>query len=184
MIVNIEFNQCRAIARHFNINKMKIRVLSKNLFDDILPRMGLTEENAIRDDSKAFISILNSDTPNNSYFKNEAKNVLKLVFDDITDREIEMLTKRGDRMIEDLILFNREHANRIIAFMENNKDVETLYVHCTAGVSRSGAVGTFINDVYGKQTFLEFCNSNPYIHPNFYILALLRRVYNNIEDEE
>lgn len=163
---------------------MKIRVLSKNHFDMILPKMELSEENAIRDKSKAFISILNSDTPNSSYFRNEARNILKLVFDDITREELDRLKKRGDRQVENLILFNKEHADKIIEFLETNKDIETLFVHCSAGVSRSGAVGTFANDLYGEQTFFEFCNSNPIIRPNSFILATLRRVHNKIEDND
>ena len=163
---------------------MKIRVLSKNHFDDVLPRMRITNESVSEHLNEAFISILNSDMPNSSYFDKDYPNVLRLVFDDITDREQEWQIMKGSKNTNELILFNRKHANKIIEFVEQNKHVDTMFVHCTAGVSRSGAVGTFINDIAGEQTFFKFTNSNSQIKPNFYILALLRRVYNKIEDDE
>jgi predicted protein tyrosine phosphatase len=48
-------------------------------------------------------------------------------------------------------------------------------LHCDAGVSRSGAVGTFI------QRYLEieeegFKKLNPYIHPNHFVLNILMEV--------
>jgi hypothetical protein len=38
----------------------------------------------------------------------------------------------------------------------------------------------FINDILGEETYFEFLNENPIIKPNYFILALLRRVYNGI----
>ena len=121
---------------------------------------------------KAFISITDGDNEDIHYFDKDYKNVLNLEFDDVTDQDSE-----GN------VLFNREHGEKIIEFVELNKHVETLFVHCLAGVSRSGAVGLFLNDIYGNETYYEFCNSNTKIKPNFYIVALLRRIYNNIPNE-
>lgn len=161
---------------------MKVRVLSKNGFDALLARMRLSESEAIRDNSKAFISILSSDIPDSSYFKNEAANVIKLTFDDVTDTELEWKAKSGQD-VSKFILFDRLQAKKIVDFLEVNKTAETLYIHCTAGVSRSGAVGVFANDVCGEQSFFDFCNNNPQIRPNSFVLALLRRVYDGINDE-
>lgn len=158
---------------------MKVKVLSKNKFDEILNRIGIGQENVCDDRTQAFISIINSDLQQKSYFDTNTDNVLVLTFDDATDLENQRRSKLG---LPDLKLFTRQDAQDIIDFIERNRDIETLWVHCSAGRSRSGAVGTFANDVWGKQTFREFLESNPTVSPNYFILALLRRVYNNIED--
>jgi predicted protein tyrosine phosphatase len=159
---------------------MRVRVLSKNMFDTLLPRMRIDESN-VDTQNAAFISIVNSDSIGTSYFKNEHSNVLKLVFDDTTSQENHRRIKQGQ---SELTVFSREQAQQILDFVNKHKDVETFYVHCLAGRSRSGAVGTFINDIYGSQTFEQFLQSNTTVSPNYYILALLRRVYNNIEDDD
>ena len=63
--------------------------------------------------------------------------VLKLQFDDITKPE------------PGLILFTDEMAEKIIDFADyliENFPERPLIVHCDAGVSRSGAVGSVLND--------------------------------------
>jgi predicted protein tyrosine phosphatase len=158
---------------------MRVRVLPKNMFDTILPRMRITESN-VEGQNAAFISIINSDAVGTSYFNSDHSNVLRMVFDDATFDENERRAKLG---LNELVLFTREQAQQILDFVNKNSEVETFYVHCSAGRSRSGAVGTFINDIWGSQTFEQFLQSNPTVSPNYYILALLRRVYNNIEDD-
>lgn len=148
-------------------------------FDEILGRIGINNENVGELKNQAFISILNSDAENSSYFDHDRENVIRLVFDDSTDQEMERRAKQG---LPDLTLFTREQAKQIIDFSDKNRNVDTMWVHCSAGRSRSGAVGTFINDIFGKETFPEFLQSNPTVSPNYFVLALLRRVYNNIED--
>ncbi len=158
---------------------MIVRVLSKNHFDEVLPRMKILNENVeLQHSDKAFISILNSDTPNASYFNKDYSNVLRLIFDDATEEENENRIKKG---LKELQLITTEQCKSLLSFIEQNKHVETFYVHCSAGVSRSGAVGVFINDLFGEESYFEFANSNPIIKPNYYILAILRRIYNGIE---
>lgn len=154
---------------------MKVRVLSKKHFEDVLPRMKITNLNVEEHIDKAFISIINEE--DNHYFNKNYNNVLNLSFDDATDEENDRRIQNG---LTELKLFTKEQGKSIVDFVDKNKNVNIFYVHCLAGSSRSGAVGTFINDIYGKETFFEFCNSNPIIKPNYYILALLRRIYNNI----
>ena len=72
--------------------------------------------------------------------------ILKLQFDDITKRE------------ENLILFTDEMADRIIRFADFlivNFPTRQLIVHCDAGVSRSGAVGSFLNDYINTKMEME-----------------------------
>ena len=158
----------------------RVRVLSKNMFDSILPRMKIDDLNVEYQHNLAFISIRNSDMPDMSYFKKNHTNVLNLVFDDETKEGNDLRVKSGIRESQ---LFTREQAKQIIDFVEMNKNVDIIYVHCLAGQSRSGAVGLFINDIWGEQSYYDFAQSNPIIKPNFFIVALLRRVYNNIEED-
>ena len=160
---------------------MIVRVMSKDHFDTVLPKMRIYNSNIGEHLDKAFISITDGDREDSHYFDMDSKNVLNLEFDDATDEENERRIKSGQT---ELVLFTRNQGEQIIEFLENNKSIETLYVHCLAGRSRSGAVGTFANDVYGAETFYEFCNSNPTVSPNYYILALLRMIFNGIKDSE
>jgi predicted protein tyrosine phosphatase len=159
---------------------MIVRVLNKSHFDTVLPRMRIDDSNVEKHLDKAFISILNSEF-SDFYFSEDHYNVLRLKFDDETIEGNELRRKKGLRESQ---LFTRKQGEQIVEFLEKNRNVDTLYVHCLAGVSRSGAVGTFANDIYGNKAFYEFCNSNPIIKPNYFILALLRRVYNGIEGDE
>ena len=52
-------------------------------------------------------------------------------------------------------LFNEKLADKIINFLNANikETTESIVIHCTAGISRSGAIGIALNDFYNK--FLE-----------------------------
>lgn len=65
--------------------------------------------------------------------------VLRLQFHDV-DR---------DMSSEGLTLFNKEHARQIIDFVDEIKDAcHLLVVHCSAGISRSGAIATFVSEKF------------------------------------
>ena len=159
---------------------MIVRILSKEHFDTVLPRMRIDNLNVEEHLDKAFISILDPDRPNSSYFIDNHPNVLRLVFADETPDGNYARIKKG---LNECQLFTRQQGEEILNFVERNKHIETLFIHCSAGISRSGAVGLVINDYYGEETYMEFGNSNTNIRPNFYIVALLRRIYNGIGDE-
>jgi len=87
-----------------------------------------------------------------------------LLFWDITAKMIDSLKEKFPHAV----LFDEGHAKKIIAFLDNaNKDPKDsdLVVHCSAGISRSGAVGTFACDYFGldynslndKSTWVENC---------------------------
>ena len=159
---------------------MKVRVMSKNHFDKLLPRINVFDQ-TVEEQNCAFISIIGSDPEEKSYFNNDHPNVLRLVFDDITSEEKISMIKLGQ---SNRVLFCKEDAEKIIDFVDRNKDKYECFVHCAAGVSRSGAVGTFINDLCQYESFEAFARSNSQIKPNFYILAALRRVYNGMPLED
>ena len=94
----------------------------------------------------------------------ESKNLLCLVFDDyfgIPDDHLERSR---------VALFTPELAERIMRFVDDGS--MPLVVHCTQGVSRSGAVG-YVRDRYfnrvlatNEKDYEYFRTRNPFIMPN------------------
>ena len=117
------------------------------------------------------ISINDSLTPPTIPF--EHKNVLTLFFDDVSCD-----TERAKML--GLTPFSITIASKIVDFIssinENNRTDNTLIVHCGAGVSRSGAVASFIADMYGY-TREKLLLENPMIKPNTDVLATLKREF-------
>lgn len=81
--------------------------------------------------------------------------------------------------VPERVLFNKKQAQEVIDFvniLQKKEEQETLVVHCMAGISRSGAIGTFINDILGLD-LSTFLRNNPHTRPNSYVLKTLRDVY-------
>jgi hypothetical protein len=77
----------------------------------------------------------------------------------------------------EMILFDETHSQKIVDFVEKaHADLEPcgFVAHCSAGISRSGAVGTFACD-YARLDYDVFMRQNPYIRANQHILNMLRR---------
>lgn len=133
------------------------------------------KDDLINNNRCALISILNYDDTEKIIEDIPGKSVT-LTFDDIG---------RYDIIPEDLlspycnmILFNKEHAEKIINFQKTlGKEIEYIIIHCTAGVSRSGAIATFLQEIYNDDNDWFIKNNN--IHPNIHVLTLLRSVYKN-----
>jgi predicted protein tyrosine phosphatase len=95
---------------------------------------------------------------------------LTLRFSDITKTTYNSIPEDELKTIN---LFTREQAHQIINFLDTIKNkVETLVVQCTAGVSRSGAVGLFAHR-YLNTDEEEFWRQNKNILPNEHVLQLL-----------
>lgn len=80
------------------------------------------------------------------------KDVLTLMFDDI------------DREVDGAVLFSVDDAKKIIEFVLENKDIETLLIHCYGGESRSRAVGAFVTGALGIEGYDYFNTGNPNMH--------------------
>lgn len=96
-------------------------------------------------------------------------NILQLCFDDVTEKDT------------DGIHFNKDMAKQIIDFIKDiNDDNKPIYVHCDAGVSRSGAVGYMINEWFNKYLEMNeqdnqfFINENKHILPNPEVMRILK----------
>ena len=81
----------------------------------------------------AIISIYsNGDIPCRLFQNKNIKYVAKWCFDDLTD----------DRGI------TQEQANQIASFVKRHKEINTMVVHCDAGISRSAGIAAAISKWY------------------------------------
>ena len=153
---------------------MKIRVLPRAFFEKI---KGTPTEAELLERSK-IISINSSwgwdDTPpfSEKYLKHP--HLLTLTFDDIYN-EPETPEDLGNA-----ILFDEDMALAIMRFVDDGK--LPLLVHCTAGISRSGAVGEVLNWYFNR--YLEnntaddedFEQNNRQIQPNTIVRRIMLKV--------
>lgn len=78
--------------------------------------------------------------------------------------------------IPGLKLFSTEQARQIREFIENIPKGQTILIHCTAGICRSGAVAEVLDMVLNEDS-KEFFKDNPYILPNTHVKSLLLREF-------
>jgi len=101
----------------------------------------------------------------NHYITFRFSDITKITYDSIPEDELKTIH-----------LFTRDQAHQIINFIDKVKnEVDTLVVHCTAGISRSSGVGLFVCRYLGTYEE-EFWELNKNIYPNEYILELLMEV--------
>ena len=72
-------------------------------------------------------------------------------------------------------LITPSQAKQIVRFIQDHMDVDTLLIHCYAGVSRSRAVGVFARYMFGLPPVWE-------ISYNEYVCSLQRVVYERIKN--
>ena len=72
--------------------------------------------------------------------------------------------------------FDREQARQVIKFLESLNSQDKLIVHCHAGISRSGAIGTFAAKLSG-QSVEDLHKCHPRVYPNSWVLNLLEECY-------
>ena len=104
-------------------------------------------------------------------------NILKLQFDDVSDRDFDCAGN--------LVFFDQALASQVWDFIKQIRDdgSKPFYIHCDAGVSRSGAVGYMLNEYFNK--FLDnraadreaFERDNSHIMPNPLVVRLLKQEF-------
>ena len=105
-------------------------------------------------------------------------NILKLEFDDVSEQNIE-----GFPFKTNLLWFSEKQAVEIFDFVNKIDCSKLLYVHCDAGISRSGAVGMILNDYFNrfeddnKEDFKYFNTNNSHIMPNPRVVRLMKSVF-------
>ena len=101
---------------------------------------------------------------------------LSLRFADVTGDE--PFLHELKRLGRECVVFNEHHASAVVLFVDAIQDSpikQTLVVHCDAGFSRSGAVGTYAALRCGI-ALDRFNSVNPFLSPNVHVLATLKRV--------
>lgn len=146
---------------------MKISILSRSEMLNLLHDHDNDEEAVLS--KYNVISIFDDDGP---VFQARHENLLELDFHDITP----------DYSYERCRLFNKEQANNTVAFIAKIPPCKNLIVHCRAGISRSGAVGTFAAIARGESV-ASLHQRHPRVHPNQWVLSLLQEVRREIHRE-
>jgi len=141
---------------------------------------GITDDNVETKDM--LIVSINNVKDTSSYFEKEHENVKIMHFGDYSEEMITLLNYSKEKEKENGV-FNNEMAKELYEFIKRNKDKNLAVLHCAAGISRSAGVGTFIQDLYGTQSFQDFKRKNPQIQPNLHVLNLLRKMYEKDMDE-
>ena len=149
---------------------MKIRVLPRAFFEKV---KGTPTEVELLEKSK-IISINSSwgfdDTPPFSPELLNHPHLLTLTFDDICN-EPETPEDLGNA-----IVFNEDMAHAIMRFVDDGK--LSLLVHCTAGISRSGAVGEVLNWYFNRYLETNTADDEDFVENNRQILpnTIVRRI--------
>lgn len=140
----------------------QIKALPKLVFDK-----NFTNEEFKYYSYAAFISILDCDNDEKK-FDTGIDNFLQVrMWDlekDIIERKRVKYEKPSDAELQ-----------RIVDFINKHQDKEVFVIHCSAGISRSGAVATFLYDKFINEVDKElFRRDNQFILPNLYILNRLK----------
>ena len=146
----------------------RVIVLSHEAMEEFVGANAARKKTVMPSTEHGYISILAPEWPR--IFKKDSEHVVTLVFDDIS-------RAYPDTLVEGrlLTLFSDEQAKQVIDFVEafnKRQSDDTMYVHCRQGVSRSGAVGTFINEICELDQS-QFNSDNPQLKPNPHVLNLL-----------
>lgn len=113
---------------------------------------------------KCYISIIEPNHKGTKQYNESLPNYIRLEMEDIIE------DSGNHKVVDDNTI------NRLINFIEKNKNAESFIVHCHAGISRSGAIVTYLKERFEGYVDLEFFNkANKFIFPNQYILTKLRQ---------
>ena len=168
------------------MNNKIIRVLSRQDFNKHINRLNFIDSGI--PNNVAIIEIFNSDNCENmvnrfgveddfNYVNNlqSAKlfgnNVCHLVFDDIINTKTVCLNENDIELKK----FNFHHAKTLLKFIINNFNANEWIVHCSAGISRSGAVGLFLFELFRSKNFNVIFDQINHIHPNSLVFETLNK---------
>ena len=131
-----------------------------------------------------------SNGPSSRWFARRHRNVLNMTFDDITSPEKwQLLSQFGNSRSsddtsgnasaeKDYVLFDRNMVREIADFVDDNHKASTWIVHCSAGISRSGAVSLWLKDWLKFKYGIDTVNvDGKYALPNSHVLSELNRMF-------
>lgn len=172
---------------------MKLYCYSHEEFDNLMNQLKLydTPSSGI-----SVISITSSIDVNPNHWFKDSKNVINLDFNDVSpemwwDRDYYDDTFsmwQGHKEYSNFFNYNHDNINlhamdwteaeRLVKFIDERiKEGDDIYVHCSAGASRSQGIVRYILDTYYYIDF-ETRKSNPCITPNWHVVRMLKRSYN------
>lgn len=160
--------------------RKSVRVFSKGMFS-LFCRENKINDNTVENFNYAFIEILDttkskkpfndhSNGNNTALFINKHSNVLVLSFDDI-EKDFVSNGHKYKSMSE-------RQGKKIFKFIQNNIDKDKFIVHCTAGISRSGAIGRFIIDFLKYKGYHTCFPEHNNIYPNGHVSRILNNLIN------
>lgn len=153
-----------------------IKVLPRILFWNLLKKDNINDSNVESKGDTYFISINSTEgNDNEPYFKEKHPNVLTLFFDDCNEHMKHPVIGYPGEFYEQIPM-SGEQALEVVNFVEKMNENSNVYIHCTAGISRSGAVGAFISDYFGMG-WDKFKFDNPQVIPNSHVSSLLKKMY-------
>lgn len=149
--------------------EMKIRIMS---FEQALNYQPLSNERC---------SIIRILEPNEKQEKLKYEeyfdDILELFFDDIVGTEYEYLPSN-------IRLFTKNDAKRVLNFFQKNRNIDSLIIHCFAGISRSPAIALglswFLKDHSLEKSIIE---SGKYI-PNQRVMRILAEMLGVYEEKK
>ena len=125
-----------------------------------------TKNRLLSEPNVAIISILDTDAKRE--FDNIPGKALTVWFDDIHPT-----TTCTVGMCFDFHAADINDAKEIIHFVKHlPENIDTIFVHCTAGICRSGAVVDFLRVIFDIDD-VQFTKDNPNILPNDWVRDLL-----------
>ena len=156
---------------------MNINVLSRSVFNNLMQQHKINDDNVEKYEDVFFISINDTKTSlyyGESWFKRDHKNVMVLYFDDVESEDETSPTNSGK-----CTPFSDKMARDLYDFVIKNLDKGQAIIHCMAGISRSGAVGSFICDL-SQSNFYTFMRENPQVCANARVMRMLNHINRNI----
>ena len=186
-----------------NNQTKKLLCYSHEDFDHLMFKNGWSERPP-RD--VAIISIAShlDENPYHHFMYTGADNVLNIDFCDCTPEEWWGRTDRYDELFDFFILnksdkmtnednrfshsetngdilnaLNYEQACCIVRFIDSHiqRGVESIYLHCSAGKSRSQGVVRYVLDSYPQYDW-KTNPDNPCLTPNYHVVRMLKRAFN------
>ena len=143
----------------------QIIAFSKQEFDD-----NFSNEKFKHYNHAAFISILDVDNYEKIYDVS-IDNFLQVKMWDI---EIDVKDIKTGETYEKPSDFE---LKKIVDFVNKHKDKSVFIIHCSAGISRSGAVATYIKNKFNNEVVDKtFYQKNKFILPNLFILNRLTEI--------
>lgn len=144
---------------------MKVFIMPKFIFEQAIDGIEKSGKDVF------YLSINNPDDKDKTPIREDSDTFKSMWFYDIDEDIYDEVKDFTYKTISD------EQVDELYDFIMKNKDKKNFVVHCTAGVSRSGAVGEFVNDLFGIP-YAEFKKQNPNIIPNTYIKKKLNEKWN------